>query len=97
MANKTSSKRNRLQATSLPIPSNHRQITFGNLRRWESHTGQKKFSNFREKSFGTVGAVAFEPYDKARRLRAAFEACRAEEIAAADQWSKPRHSTQHAV
>jgi DNA repair ATPase RecN len=30
--------------------------------------------------------------DETRRLRAAFEACRAEELAAADQLSKPRHS-----
>jgi hypothetical protein len=30
--------------------------------------------------------------DETRRLLAAFEACRAEELAAADQLSKPRHS-----
>jgi hypothetical protein len=30
--------------------------------------------------------------DETRRLRAAFEACQAEELAAADQLSKPRHS-----
>jgi hypothetical protein len=30
--------------------------------------------------------------DESRRLLAAFEACRAEEHAAADQLSKPRHS-----
>jgi hypothetical protein len=30
--------------------------------------------------------------DKTRRLLAAFEACRAEELAAADQLSKPRRS-----
>ena len=30
--------------------------------------------------------------DETRRLRAAFDACRADELAAADQLSKPRHS-----
>ena len=30
--------------------------------------------------------------DETRRLLAAFEACRAKELAAADQLSKPRHS-----
>jgi hypothetical protein len=30
--------------------------------------------------------------DETRRLLAAFEACRAEELAATDQLSKPRHS-----
>jgi hypothetical protein len=30
--------------------------------------------------------------DETRRLLAAFEACRARELAAADQLSKPRHS-----
>jgi len=44
--NKNSPKHNQSQQTNLPIPSNNCQITFGNHRRWKSHTSMEKFLNF---------------------------------------------------
>ena len=40
----------------------------------------------------TRSRVSFFRNDETRRLLATFEACRAKELAAADQLSKPRHS-----